>query len=155
MKIYFLCVCLLISLFSCRAPDHSSEYIIRLGHQGNEKDIWHKSALHFARVLDSISGGRVEVRVFPAEQLGAELDLIRCLRAGIVEMTITGESMQNWAGSTALLAVPYLIRDSEHLQKVVEGEVGEMIASEMIQKIGVRPVAYLERAPAPDFKQTT
>lgn len=147
MKAGYVYFCLMLILFSCQPHKNTPEFLIRLGHQGNEQDIWHKSALYFGRVLDSISGGRVEVRVFPAEQLGAELDLIRSIRAGIVEMTITGESMQNWAGSTSLLAVPYLIRNSEHLQVVVEGEVGEVIASEMIQKIGVRPVAYLERGP--------
>jgi len=120
---------------------------LRLGHQANEQDIWHRSALHFAHVLDSLSEGRIEVRVHPAEQLGPELDMIRSIRAGVVEMTITGESMQNWAGITALLAVPYLIRDSDHLKQVVEGEIGQEIADEMIRKIGVRPVGYFERGP--------
>lgn len=138
---------ILLVISACNKPADSPDYIIRLGHQGNEQDIWHHAALHFAQALDSLSGGTVAVRVYPSEQLGAELDLIRSIRAGIVEMTITGESMQNWAGSTALLAVPYLIRNSEHLRMVVEGEVGEAIAAEMIGKIGLRPVAYLERGP--------
>ena len=55
--------------------------------------------------------------------------------------------MQNWAGITALLAVPYLIRNSDHLRQVVEGEIGDIIAKEMITQIGVRPVGYFERGP--------
>jgi TRAP-type transport system periplasmic protein len=140
---------LLILMFftSCRNSEEGPEYILRLGHQANEQDIWHRSALYFAYVLDSLTEGRIEVRVHPAEQLGPELDMIRSIRAGVVEMTITGESMQNWAGITALLAVPYLIRDSDHLKQVVEGEIGQEIADEMIRKIGVRPVGYFERGP--------
>jgi TRAP-type transport system periplasmic protein len=147
MKVFavFLLICVLLT--SCRNSGEGPEYILRLGHQANEQDIWHRSALHFAHVLDSLSEGRIEVRVHPAEQLGPELDMIRSIRAGVVEMTITGESMQNWAGITALLAVPYLIRDSDHLKQVVEGEIGQEIADEMIQKIGVRPVGYFERGP--------
>lgn len=147
MKVLIVVIPLLLLFSSCRNTVEAPEYMIRLGHQGNERDIWHRAALHFAHVLDSLSGGRIAVRVFPAEQLGAELDMIRSIRAGIAEMTITGESMQNWAGSTAMLAVPYLIRDSAHLKAVVEGEIGKIIAGEMIDKIGLRPVAYLERGP--------
>ena len=144
LSFFFL---ILIFFATCRNSAEGPEYILRLGHQANEQDIWHRSALHFAHVLDSLSDGRIEVRVHPAEQLGPELDMIRSIRAGVVEMTITGESMQNWAGITALLAVPYLIRDSEHLKQVVEGEIGQEIADEMIRKIGVRPVGYFERGP--------
>jgi len=147
MKIFSFVAMLLLIFTACHKADDRPEYILRLGHQGNEKDIWHKSALHFAHVLDSLSNGRVEVRIHPAEQLGAELDMIRSIRAGIVEMTITGESMQNWSGITALLAVPYLIRNSEHLKLVVEGEIGNEIAAEMIEKIGLRPIGYFERGP--------
>ncbi len=147
MRIFFIGILLLQMLSSCQKRETAPEYIFRLGHQGNEKDIWHLSALHFANALDSLSDGRIEVQVYPAEQLGSELDIIRSIRAGIVEMTITGESMQNWAGITAFLAVPYLIRDSVHLKKVVEGEIGDEIAAEMIRKIGVRPIGYLERGP--------
>jgi TRAP-type transport system periplasmic protein len=147
MKVFTVCLLICVFLTSCRNSGEGPEYILRLGHQANEQDIWHRSALHFAHVLDSISEVRIEVRVHPAEQLGPELDMIRSIRAGVVEMTITGESMQNWADITALLAVPYLIRDSEHLKQVVEGEIGEEIADEMIRKIGVRPVGYFERGP--------
>ena len=147
MKKFCFLLLMLAFFASCRNSGEGPEYILRLGHQGNEQDIWHRSALHFAHILDSLSEGRIEVRVHPAEQLGPELDMIRSIRAGIVEMTITGESMQNWAGITALLAVPYLIRDSEHLKQVVEGKIGEEIAEEMIRKIGVRPVGYFERGP--------
>jgi len=147
MKVFAVFLLICVFLTSCQNSGDSPEYILRLGHQANEQDIWHRSALHFAHVLDSLSEGRIEVRVHPAEQLGPELDMIRSIRAGVVEMTITGESMQNWAGITALLAVPYLIRDSEHLKQVVEGEIGQEIADEMIRKIGVRPVGYFERGP--------
>ncbi len=147
MRILFVFILLLWGFVSCQKQEKGPEYIFHLGHQANEKDIWHLSALRFAHALDSLSNGQIEVRVFPAEQLGAELDMIRSIRAGIIEMTISGESMQNWAGITALLAVPYLIRDSEHLKMVVEGEIGKEIAREMIHKIGVRPIGYFERGP--------
>ncbi len=141
-----LLICSLF-LFSCAGKTDKPEYIFRFGHQGNERDIWHQSALYFANTLDSLTGGRIEVRVYPSEQLGGELDMLRSIRAGIVEMTITGESMQNWEPVTAFLAIPYLIRDAEHLRQVVEGETGRKIARAMVEGIGLRPLAWLERGP--------
>lgn len=137
----------LFLLVSCESKMHAPEFIIRFGHQANEQDVWHQSALFFAHILDSLSNGRIEVRVYPSEQLGGELDMIRSIRAGAVEMTITGESMQNWDEITALLAIPYLIRDSKHLKSVVEGDIGQLIAERMIKNIGLRPLAYFERGP--------
>jgi TRAP-type transport system periplasmic protein len=131
----------------CGKPADGPEYILKFGHQANERDVWHRSARYFARTLDSLSGGRIQVRVYPSEQLGGELDMIRSLRAGVAEMTITAESMQNWAPITAFLAIPYLIRDSDHLRMVVEGDIGREITAAMIGTIGLRPLAWFERGP--------
>lgn len=146
LRLFFLTISigLMICLFS-DCSDKKTKIILRFGHQANESDIWHKSALKFKEYVESMSGGEIEVRVYPAEQLGKERDMIRSIRAGIVDMTTTGESMQNWAPITAFCAIPYLIRDSEHLKMVTEGPVGEQIAAEMIDKIGLRPLAYFER----------
>ncbi len=145
--IHLYAAALILLAGSCQKPAESPEYVLKFGHQANEQDVWHRSAMYFARQLDSISGGRIEVRVYPSEQLGGELDMIRSLRAGVSEITITAESMQNWAPITAFLAIPYLIRDSDHLRMVVEGDIGREITREMTGTIGLRPLAYFERGP--------
>src|SRR6056297_3276069 len=147
VRILTYIITLILLLTSCQESGNEPDYIFRFGHQGNEQDVWHKSAMHMAHLLDSLSKGRIELRVHPSEQLGVELDMIRSIRAEIADMTITGESMQNWAGITALLAVPYLIRDSDHLRQIVEGDIGRQISDEMIHTIGIRPLCYFERGP--------
>lgn len=145
-RFLILTILLFAVVFSaCQQRNDQEPYILKLGHQGNENDIWHLSSLHFAHQVDSLSKGRIKVRIFPSEQLGPERDMIRSIQSGIAEMTITGETMQNWSEITALCAIPYLIHDSTHLRAVVQGEVGEKIAQAMIKDIGLRPVAYLER----------
>ncbi|MCK5470546.1 MAG: TRAP transporter substrate-binding protein [Cyclobacteriaceae bacterium] len=134
----------IISFFSSCSSNNSS-IILRFGHQANESDIWHKSSLKFKELVEELSEGRIEVRVYPAEQLGKERDMIRSIKAGIVDMTTTGESMQNWSKITVFCAVPYLIKNSDHLKKVVDGPVGQRISAEMIKNIGLRPIAYFER----------
>jgi len=136
----------LIFLSSCSfQKDSNVEYVLLAGHQANEKDIWHQSLDFFAERVQERSNGRVEVRVYPNEQLGKERELIRSIKLGVVDITTSGETMQNWAKLAAFCAVPYLIRDSEHLKLVTEGEVGDMIEQDMIDEIGLRPIAYFER----------
>lgn len=137
---FILVICLFYSCIERNPPT-----ILRFGHQANESDIWHKSSLKFKKLVEELSDGEIEVRVYPAEQLGKERDMIRSIKAGIVDMTTTGESMQNWSNITAFCAVPYLIKNSDHLKKVVDGPIGSQISTEMINDIGLRPVAYFER----------
>lgn len=107
---------------SCRAP--ASARTLKLGHLGNEDNVWHKASLRFAEEVAQRTNGALEVKVFPNEQLGKEIDLIKGIQLGTIDFTITGESLQNWAPSAALLAVPCAIRDLDHLDKVVSYPVG-------------------------------
>ncbi len=120
---------------------------LKLGHLANEQDVWHQAALKFGEELKALSNGSMEVQVFPNESLGKEMDLINGMQLGTVDMTITGESLQNWAPSAALLAIPYALTSLEQLDKVAGGPIGEKIAAEVIQKARVRPIAYFARGP--------
>jgi len=138
---------LLASLvFSTAAlAEKKPEFTLKLGHLANTEHTWHKGSVKFAELVEEKTGGRVVVQVFPSEQLGNEMEVIGNIQSGIVDMLITGESMMNWAPLCGLIAVPYMIRDSAHMEKIVEGEVGQAIEKEVIEKVRLRPVAWFER----------
>ncbi|HHV38292.1 MAG TPA: TRAP transporter substrate-binding protein [Tepidimicrobium sp.] len=126
----------------------SGEKIVwKLGHLGNEDHIWNKTALKFAELVDEKTDGQLEIKVYPNEQLGNEIDTINMVQAGTADMVISGESMQNWAPKTALMAVPYAFKSTEHMVKAIEGEVGEEISAEIEKKVGLIPLYYHARAP--------
>ncbi len=120
---------------------------LKLGHLANEENAWHKASLKFAEELNKATDGRIAVEVYPNESLGKEIDLINGMQLGTVDMTITGESLQNWAPKAALLALPYAYKSLEHMDKVAGGEVGEDIKAEIIEKARIRPIAYFARGP--------
>ena len=62
------------------------------------------------------------VEVYPNESLGKEMDLINGMQLGTVDMTITGESLQNWAPMAALLAVPYAYKTIDQMDAVASGD---------------------------------
>lgn len=121
--------------------------VLKLGHLGNEENVWHKASLVFAEEVAKRTNGQVEVKVFPNEQLGKETDLIKGIQLGTVDFTITGESLQNWAPAAALLAVPYAVRDLAHLDKVVTGAAGKKISDNIEQKTQLLPLTYFARGP--------
>jgi tripartite ATP-independent transporter DctP family solute receptor len=139
--------CMIVTLLVPTISFAKAEYTLKFGHLANEENVWHKAAVKFAELVAEKSGGRIEVKVYPNEQLGKEMELIDGIRMGTVDMTITGESMQNWAPKAGLMGAPYAIRNADHLAKIAGGEIGQEIEQEIIDKIGLRPVGWFGRGP--------
>ncbi|HXH01839.1 MAG TPA: TRAP transporter substrate-binding protein [Candidatus Competibacteraceae bacterium] len=137
----------LVLCTSAGFPALAAEVTLKLGHAGNEQHSWHKAALRFGELVAAKTNGAVEVKVFPSEQLGKELDVINAIQLGSVDLTVTGESLQNWAPKAALLAVPYMIRDERHLTAVVNGPIGQEIAKEVEDKTQLKAIAWFARGP--------
>ena len=126
-------------------PAHAADRTLQLGHLANEDNTWHKAAVRFGEELESLTEGRIAVEVYPNESLGKEMDLINGMQLGTADMTISGESLQNWAPMAALLAIPYGYSSLEHMDEVASGEIGDEIEQQIIDEAGVRPIAYFAR----------
>ncbi|AEF53099.1 TRAP transporter substrate-binding protein [Marinomonas posidonica] len=124
---------------------YAADVTLKFGYPANEDNIWHKAALKFKSVAETNSDGRIEVKLYPNEQLGKEMDVINSIQLGTADMTITGESLQNWAPKAALMAVPYAFTSSEQLKKAVNGEVGKEISDQITKRTGLKPIAWFER----------
>ncbi len=125
----------------------AADITLKFGHLANEENIWHQAAEKFKEEVEANSDGRIEVQLFPNEQLGNEMDVINSIQLGTADMTITGESLQNWAPKAAMMAVPYAFRDSEHMRQAVEGEIGEEIEAQITERTDLVPIAWFERGP--------
>ncbi|MBM1816374.1 TRAP transporter substrate-binding protein [Pseudosulfitobacter pseudonitzschiae] len=128
-------------------PAFAQDLTLKLGHLANEDNPWHLASVKFGEELSALTDGRIVVEVFPNESLGKEIDLINGMQLGTVDMTITGESLQNWAPMAALLAVPYAYKSIEHMDEVASGEIGDQIEAQIVEKAQIRPVAYFARGP--------
>lgn len=125
----------------------AQEMTLKLGHLANEQNAWHLASVKFGEELSALTDGRIAVEIFPNESLGKEIDLINGMQLGTVDMTITGESLQNWAPMAALLAVPYAYASTEHMDEVASGEIGDQIKAQIVEKAQIRPIAYFARGP--------
>lgn len=132
-------------LVSC--GDQSDTVTLKFGHLANEDHLWHQSALYFAEQVAELSDGRVQVQVFPSEQLGKELEMIRSIQSGIIDLTVSGESMQNWTPYAAFTGMPYLLDNLDQLRTVADGPAGARIAEEIEKSVGLVPLGYYARGP--------
>lgn len=83
---------------------------------------------HMGGLIAELSGGRHEVRVFHSRQLGEEKETIEQTRAGAIDLNRTNVALiGNFVPAMNVLAMPFLFRSIEHLQKVLDGPIGNEI----------------------------
>ncbi len=111
------------AIVAAGAPALARERTLRLGHLANEDNVWHLASVYFGEQLSELTDGRITVEVFPNESLGREIDMINGMQLGTVDMTITGESLQNWTPMAALLAIPYGYQSLEDMDEIASGDL--------------------------------
>ena len=71
------------------------------------------------------TGGRHEIKVFHSRQLGEEKETIEQTRAGAIDLNRTNVALiGNFVPAMNVLAMPFLFRSIEHMQKVLDGPIG-------------------------------
>jgi len=74
------------------------------------------------------SGGRHQIRVFHSRQLGEEKETLEQTRVGAIDLNRTNVALiGNMVPAMNVLAMPFLFRSIEHLQKVLDGPIGSEI----------------------------
>src|SRR5258708_39142690 len=86
-------------------------------------------ALHYmGRLIAENTGGRLQIKVFHSRQLGEEKETIEQTRAGAIDLNRTNVALIGTFGPAMnALAMPFLFRSIEHLQKVLDGPIGSEI----------------------------
>jgi tripartite ATP-independent transporter DctP family solute receptor len=86
-------------------------------------------ALRFmGRLIEEKTSGRLQIRVFHSRQLGEEKETIEQTRAGAIDLKRTNVALIGaFVPAMNVLAMPFLFRSIEHLQKVLDGPIGDEI----------------------------
>jgi tripartite ATP-independent transporter DctP family solute receptor len=87
-----------------------------------------QALLYMGRLIADKSGGRHQIRVFHSHQLGEEKETIEQTRAGAIDLNrINVALIGTLVPATNVLAMPFLFRSVAHLQKVLDGPIGNEI----------------------------
>ena len=144
-----LVLCVLLPFFiaamtGCGPGD--GRVLWRFGHIVQEDHPWHISAIYFAEQVYELSGGRMQVQVFPASALGTEIDVLHGMILGTAEMNASAGTMEVFAPVAALLDAPWAFRDTAHLNAVLSGPIGERIFADL-EAAGFKTLYWIPRMP--------
>jgi len=83
---------------------------------------------YMGHLVEQRSGGRLQIRVFHSHQLGEEKETIEQTRVGAIDLNRTNVALVGtFIPSMNVLAMPFLFRSIEHMQKVLDGPIGNEI----------------------------
>ena len=99
-----------------------------MAHGLDQQHSVHKAMLKLGEVLYEKSGGTMEVRVYPSQQLGNERELLELLQLGSVDITkVSAAVMENFVPEYKVFGLPYVFMGKEHAFNVLDGEIGQRI----------------------------
>lgn len=108
----------LSGLFAVNAA--AQEIKIRFAHSLSATEPAHQAAEFFARNVAARTGGKVQVTVYPAEQLGPGKDVNEMIRQGANVMNITDPGyLSDFVPDVGVLNGPYLIQKPEDYEKLL------------------------------------
>mgnify|MGYP001791727203 CR=1 FL=1 len=120
----------------------SPEVVLRASLLVGEDHTWFRAFEYFGELLEERSNGRLVLQRYHSEQLAKEIEAIRMIRSGVIDMTTTSSLLSNWTEIMTFCEMPFLFEDVEAAEKMINGPVGERIEEEMLSKTGLRPLGY-------------
>ena len=96
----------------------------------------------FKQMVENETGGAVEVKLFPAGQLGNEREIAEAVKLGTIQMGMLSGPLANYFKEAQVLDIPYLFPSYPVAWKVMDGWFGKELAAECLKKTGMRILAY-------------
>lgn len=123
----------------------SADFNMRLSHGDNENNPTHHAAVKFQELVEEYSDGRIEVEIYPSNQLGDEQEVAQSMRMGTIESAIvyTG-NLVPLAPSAGVLMLPYAFTSSEQAWAAMDA-LQEPLNGRISSEAGVRAVGLLEK----------
>jgi tripartite ATP-independent transporter DctP family solute receptor len=121
-----LLLTLLFSLSIIGCTVESETKIVRLAHGLNTAHPVHLGMEKMAELVDLNSGGRLQIKIYPNQQLGTERETLELLQIGSIGITkVASAVLENFVPEMRIFSLPYLFRDDDHIIAVLDGEIGQ------------------------------
>lgn len=96
----------------------------------------------FVPRLEALSDGALTASIHDNSSLGAEGELTEGVRLGIIEMGITGGLLSASRPLLAVLELPFVFRDFDHVWAVFDSDIGDDLAAEF-EAEGIKKLAWV------------
>src|SRR5690606_2607216 len=115
----------------------------KLAHITPTDHMWHQASEKFKEELESITGGKMSVEIYPASQLGSEADMVQQVEAGSVDMAmITAAYLTSRTPEMAAWFAPYLFETLEEANTAAQSDLGQQVLKK-VEGTGLKGLTYL------------
>lgn len=148
LKISGLCVltfaCLSLLSGCGRSVDPNRPIVLKGASQFDENHAFTKTLRKFEELVKTYYGKPIEFEVYLNSELGLEKDYFAYMNQGIsVDYGIVSPShMSTFAPSAPLIDMPFLFRDLDHWNKVLESDALDPLVEEVHQKADVMLIGF-------------
>ncbi|MGB5867501.1 MAG: TRAP transporter substrate-binding protein [Arcobacteraceae bacterium] len=113
----------------------AADYTLKFSHVVSPNTPKGKAADFFEKRLEELSGGRIDVQVYPSSQLYKDNAVLKALRLNSVQMAAPSFSkFGKIVPQLALFDLPFIFKDLGHLHRVQDSEVGTKLKSMVTAK---------------------
>jgi len=123
-------------------PVVAADIVLKAGHSQNAGEPMDR-ALHMMREhVEAATDGKVTIEIFPNMQLGGEVEMIKQVLTGSLDITSPSNApLTNFVPALKIFDMPFLFRDEAHMIAVLRGpvlqDIAEIVATSGIRLLGV------------------
>jgi TRAP-type transport system periplasmic protein len=108
---------------------------LKLGHTAAPDHPYQTASEMFAQKVAEKTNGMVEIKVFPADQLGKQSELVEGAQLGTVDMVLTSDVVLSTSEPlVGVLNLPFLFKDYDHVMNALNGEIGDLLSEALSAK---------------------
>ena len=105
-----------------------AQVVLKLGHDNPPTAPYQTGALKLAELVNKKTGGTLQIRIYPASQLGDQRELAELTKAGTIDMCfLTAGVAATFVPSMNVFSLPFLLNDLDQGRALYEGPMGKQL----------------------------
>lgn len=113
----------------------TGQRVLKIAHSLPNSHPVHLGLVELKKRAEELSGGKIQINIFPSEQLGTEVQCLEKVQAGTLDITkVSAAPISGFVPTYSVFSLPYLFRDENHYWKTLEGPIGK----EMLDVLATR-----------------
>ena len=130
-RILTIVLIILLAIILTNCSDNKKHRTIKLAHGLDVHHSVHLAMIKMGEDMEALSEGKLQLEIYPNQQLGTERECLELLQIGSLDMTkVSAGIMENFAPMMKIFGLPFLFRDREHSFSVLDGPIGKKLLNE-------------------------
>ena len=133
----------LVALTMTTGAAFAQDITMNLGFGAPEESLYGRFGAIFERLAEEYTDGAVDVKLRCCNQIATEDEGFRAMQLGTVDgFFITANNVSPHWPLMDVTVLPYIFQNTEHLERVVDGEVGDFMKERLQAETGVHLLSF-------------